>query len=296
MSSLNKTVIYPKVIVYHNLLNDPKKITDILQENRGKTENNYYLRPWKSWKPMGEIMNIPLNDIFLKTKNKEKNNQQECLLDILNAFTVSSNDFFEMYSKEKGWPDFVTHFDRSNQPWNKNGMSFLRYEPTNYNYDIKNNKQGLAMDYHTDHSSFNEGYPGEKFVITVTIYLNDEYEGGEISFLDESTGSITNYKPKAGDVTVFPSGYPYFHGVLPLLNGERYLLRMFWSWYHEGTKEWHEGYKKYGKEEWTRMQNERKEIEFNSGKHHRVVVYPGEEFDSSLQKSTPFYVKEINDN
>lgn len=293
MSDLNKTIIYPKVVVYNNLLNDPKKITDLLKSNRGKSENNHHLIPWRDWSPMGQIMNISFNDKVLETENKEKIIQEEAFLDILNAFNIASNDFFEMYSDQEGWPDFVKHFDRSIEPWSKSGMSFLRYDPTTYNYDVKNNKPGLAMDYHTDHASFNERYPGQKFIVTVTIYLNDEYEGGEISFLDESTGSITNYKPKAGDITVFPSGYPYFHGVLPVLSGDRYLLRMFWSWYHEGTQEWHDGYAKYGEEEWTKMQDQINEIEFNSGKYHRVVVYPGEEFDKTIQRSTPFYVKEI---
>jgi hypothetical protein len=293
MSNLNKTIIYPKVVVYNNLLNDPKKITDMLKSNRGQSENNHHLIPWREWNPMGEIMNISFNDKVIETENKEKINQEECFLDILNAFNIASNDFFEMYSNKDGWPDFVTHFNRLVSPWSKSGMSFLRYDPTTYNYDIKNNKPGLAMDYHTDHASFNERYPGQKFIVTVTVYLNDEYEGGEISFLDESTGSITNYKPKAGDVTVFPSGYPYFHGVLPVLSGDRYLLRMFWSWYHDGSQEWHDGYEKYGEQEWTKMQDQINEIEFNSGKYHRVVVYPGEEFDEKVQRSTPFYVKEI---
>ena len=297
MSDLNKTIIYPKVVVYHNLLNDPKKIADMLKANRGIKENNHHLVPWRDWKPMGEIMNVDLPDYLPETlnekDNQEKRNQEQCLLDINTAFHIASDDFFNMYSEDNGWPEFVKHFDRKSEPWSRSGMSFLRYDPTNYNYDVKNNKPGLAMDYHTDHAEFNERYPGKKFVVTVTIYLNDDYEGGEISFLDESTGSLTNYRPKAGDVTVFPSGYPYFHGVFPILGGDRYLLRMFWSWYYEGHSEWHEGYAKYGEEEWTRMENERKEIEFNSGKHHRVVVYPGEEYDESSQRSMPFYVKEI---
>jgi hypothetical protein len=293
MSNLNKTIIYPKVVVYHNLLNDPAKIESMLKSHRGAKENNRHLVPWKDWKPMGEIMNVDLPKLLNETEDQEKINQEQCLLDINNAFNIASDDFFNMYSDEDGWPDFVKHFNRVSEPWNRSGMSFLRYDPTNYNYDRKNNKPGLAMDYHTDHAEFNERYPGKKFVVTVTIYLNDDYEGGEISILDESTVSLTNYRPKAGDVTVFPSGYPYFHGVFPILGGDRYLLRMFWSWYHEGSPEWHEGYNKYGEEEWTKMENERKEIEFNSGKYHRVVVYPGEEFDSSSQRSTPFYVKEV---
>jgi hypothetical protein len=252
--------------------------------------------PWRDWSPMGNIMNIDEHpDEYIEKEDQEKMLQEKCLSSIFEAYHKSSNDFFEEYAGQEGWPEFVKNWNRKEYPWMASGISFLRYDPTTYNYDKKNNKPGLAMDYHTDSAAFNEIDAGKKFVATVTMYLNDDYDGGEISFFDEKSGTVVNHKPKAGDVTVFPSGYPYFHGVLPVLNNERYILRMFWYYYFEGTEEWKEGLLKYGEEEWARMHKEYQEKEFNSGKYHRVLVYPGEEYDEVNQRSMPFYIKDKND-
>lgn len=114
-------------------------------------------------------------------------------------------------------------------------------------YDIKtkeyyeNDSHGghnRTMGFHTDRHHFDLDSRGSKLILTVTMYLNDDYEGGEICFFDNSTGNQYSYKPKPGDVTVFPSGEPYFHSVLPAYNAERYLARMFLMYKYPGSEEW----------------------------------------------------------
>jgi hypothetical protein len=294
MSSIDKTIIYPKVVVYNNLLQKTDKIVEMLKESKNATEDTYHLTPWVDWKPMGNLMVINDDNWSLgEEPNEEKKYQEDLLKEIYKAFSISTEDFFERYSSETGWPDFIKTFDRSYPAWSSSRISFLRYDPTNYNFDSHTGKPGLAMDYHTDTHEFNADAPGKKFVVTATMYLNDDYDGGEVSFLDEESGSVTDYKPKAGDVTVFPSGAPYYHGIKPIAGNERYLLRMFWYYYFEGTETWHENQNKYGKELWQSMENERISKAFDSGEYHRVAVMPGESFDPSTQRSKPFYVKEV---
>lgn len=55
----------------------------------------------------------------------------------------------------------------------------------------------------------------------VVIYLNDDYEGGEIYYKDIGI----SYKPLAGDLVVHYAGL--VHGVRKVLNGERYVLTSF---------------------------------------------------------------------
>ncbi len=292
MSNINKTIIYPRVVVYNNLLKDSDKIVEMLSSSKNATEDTYYLKPWKDWNPMGNMMmidRIDFDDEEINDANKK--NQKDLLKNIYEAFEVSTKDFFESYPNTEYWPSFIKTWDMSEHPWIKSNISFLRYNPTNYNY--QNGKPGLAMDYHTDTHEFNASSPGRKFIVTATMYLNDNYDGGEVSFLDEESGSVTDYKPKAGDVTVFPSGAPYYHGINPISGNERYLLRMFWYYDFEGTEEWHESKDKYGEELWSSMEKDRIEKAFNSGEYHRVVVRPGEHFDPSTQRSKPFYVKEV---
>ena len=52
------------------------------------------------------------------------------------------------------------------------------------------------------------------------VYLNDDYEGGELDFKRLSYA----LKPKAGMLVWFPSDVRYEHMAMPVLSGRRYSL------------------------------------------------------------------------
>lgn len=56
--------------------------------------------------------------------------------------------------------------------------------------------------------------------ISILIYLNNEYEGGDLVFPNQS---IT-LNPKAGMLVAFPSNHNFLHGVMPVTKGTRYAL------------------------------------------------------------------------
>lgn len=62
-------------------------------------------------------------------------------------------------------------------------------------------------------------------VLSVLLYLNDDYEGGEIEFKH----SNVRIKPAPGSVLFFPSNFLYVHEVYPVTKGPRYALP---NWYH----------------------------------------------------------------
>ena len=66
-----------------------------------------------------------------------------------------------------------------------------------------------------DHSDIDEYIRG-----SLTINLNDNYEGGEFTFFQESL----IYTLKKGDVLMFPSSFQYPHGVKKITKGTRYQL------------------------------------------------------------------------
>lgn len=61
--------------------------------------------------------------------------------------------------------------------------------------------------------------------LPVHIYLNDDYEGGEISFPTHGLA----VKPKAGDFNVFPGNMHYAHEVTKVLSGTRYTLPIWFT-------------------------------------------------------------------
>lgn len=71
-----------------------------------------------------------------------------------------------------------------------------------------------------------EGHPNEAFIVDygAVIYLNDNYEGGEIYFPDHNL----DFKPKSGTLVFFPSNNMYVHGVREIKSGTRYTCPSFW--------------------------------------------------------------------
>jgi predicted 2-oxoglutarate/Fe(II)-dependent dioxygenase YbiX len=65
-------------------------------------------------------------------------------------------------------------------------------------------------------------------VVSILIYLNDDYVGGELEF------PLFNvkYKPKAGDIILFPSNYTFSHIAHPVTEGTKYCV-VSWMRYGE---------------------------------------------------------------
>lgn len=62
--------------------------------------------------------------------------------------------------------------------------------------------------------------------ISALVYLNDDYEGGELEFPNYNI----KIKPQAGMLIVFPSAWPYLHIAAPVKNGTKYALV---AWIHD---------------------------------------------------------------
>lgn len=80
--------------------------------------------------------------------------------------------------------------------------------------------EGTYLDLHVD----DLGYVTDNH-LPVHIYLNDEYEGGEIKF---ETHNLS-FKPNVGEFIVFPGNMHYPHEVTKVLSGVRYTLPIWFT-------------------------------------------------------------------
>jgi hypothetical protein len=107
------------------------------------------------------------------------------------------------------------------------------------------------------------------------IYLNDDYEGGEVAFKvfkDDVDFDYFIYKPKAGDVLVLPAHPPYYHGVHAAKINQKVFIRLFWGYEYAGSEEWLANQNKYGEEVWGEMEKQRLDEEFKSAKWSKGPV------------------------
>jgi hypothetical protein len=92
------------------------------------------------------------------------------------------------------------------------GINVTYYEAFNF---VKYEGAGTHFNIHADHG------PAYNCTVSAVIYINDDYEGGDLKFprLDNLV-----YKPRVGDIAVFPSNYIYEHASLPMESGTKYCV------------------------------------------------------------------------
>jgi len=92
------------------------------------------------------------------------------------------------------------------------GIHVVYYEAFNF---VKYDGVGTHFNIHADHG------PKYNCTVSAVIYINDDYVGGELKFprLDNLV-----YRPKIGDIAIFPSNYIYEHASLPMESGTKYCV------------------------------------------------------------------------
>lgn len=235
--------IYPGIIVYRNMLSNPQKAFEIMENSEAHSNGKYFFKKWEPWAHFGTY-----------TQSKNPNEQE------------SAEKSQQYYDEKNLYDEIAVSYDRVISHYfshtlidipkaaRYSGQSWCKY----FNkIDVMKNK--MTMQYHTDFIISQRDMPGEKFHTTCTFYINDNYEGGEIEFY--INGDIVTHKPKAGDLVVFPSTEPYFHGVKTIPSGNKYFIRNFVVYTYEGSSEWLENQKRFGAYKWAKQEIERIEHE-----------------------------------
>jgi hypothetical protein len=98
-------------------------------------------------------------------------------------------------------------------------------------HDLVPEVKWLLLRYDKNHyfDSHSDDSPGFVRRVSVVVYANDEYSGGDLVF-DKLGITI---KPKAGMVVVFPSSYTHSHASTPITNGVKYSLVNWYSFLGE---------------------------------------------------------------
>jgi hypothetical protein len=147
---------------------------------------------WQPYTNLNGGSTIVGNSAYVSSEDKEHE-------EILDVFRDSLQD----YISELSLSISVDHIDLGGIP-------------------IREYCEGSEMSSHNDGYGFvSENGVNVKPYITLLLYFNDNYQGGEIYFPDHSV----SIKPKAGSVVIFPSNFN--HGVKLVSSGSRYLTSVY---------------------------------------------------------------------
>lgn len=243
------TILDQKIIVFHNVISDCKGYIDFYEKNF----------TWEGWYGFGEQTQVKGGG--LQTEGPEFPSLAVWNRKVVDAVAPGmEQDPYKqelaraLYRASKFYMEYTKH----TQPnWSIMSWDLARYVP---DVDIIHNDD-LTMNYHTDYMPDDADTPGNKFSITAVFYPNDEYGGGEISFrLIGDTGILSeiDYKPRAGDLVMFPSKHPYYHGVKRITGAPKYITRMYWRYDYPGSEDWHELNAKYGSEKFAELERQRR--------------------------------------
>jgi hypothetical protein len=256
--------LHDKINVYRGLLPNSSLAVKLLRKAEEDPESSALFHDWQKWGSFGKyiyLLGRGPEEGGPELTEKNKNSYQEEQIvnkEVYHAFYAATDHWLNDYGYKK------------EPEWHIHGPSYSRYIVPEAGQP--QNKDNNLMIHHTDFIQLRAEEPGQKFLLTCTMYLNDDYDGGEIAFLVNNSGDSSAaieeeliYKPKAGDVLVFPSGHPdyfsengkYLHAVKGMSYGTKYLIRCFYVKQYSGSESWHANLLKYGAETWLAMEEER---------------------------------------
>ena len=249
--------LYPKVMVFENALENPQ---DFLKSITVDVE---HVKPWTPWYSLGKETFFTEYS-WIETENfPTKEQWDERFGNLKNSLAKQISDLFYKYTKQ-----YVDRYKITIPNWSHGTPYLLIHDP-------KDPNQQTAMTYHTDFIQSQTHNPGYKHWVTCLVYLNDDYEGGEIAFKvfkNDIDFDYFVYKPKAGDILICPAYPPYYHGVHSAKINQKVFIRLFWGYEYCGSEEWLANQNKYGKDTWEKMEKERMDYEFKTSKWSKGPV------------------------
>jgi predicted 2-oxoglutarate/Fe(II)-dependent dioxygenase YbiX len=193
------------LVYYKNVIPDPQFIIDTVNDVDARFLNNEHgdahtdVKPWTAW-TYGD-MTFNWQKFFPESKHVREDDYFKNEVRQVSDMLYSSLDkAYEHYS------NVIYPFAANNIKSREQSIHLLRYE------------KGGHLPAHQD-----QGVSSR--VLSSVMYLNDNYDGGEIEFKN----SNVKLKPEAGSIIFFPSNFLYIHEVYPITNGARYSMP---HWYH----------------------------------------------------------------
>lgn len=200
---------FDKIVYFFEAIEDPQKLIDTIESTATAS-----LTAWEPWYAYGGSTQHIYGDIKhmrsgLSSSDvdpKERDQSSYVFNTLVTAMSNCAAKYAEIFDIN---PEMLEYATRAlNSP-----------ETT---YGINKYLQGESMGPHVDWNEFNFD-----ITYTIVVYLNEDYEGGELHFVDPNIS--LKIKPKAGSIIMFPSNMPYLHESLEVIEGRKMLITHHWK-------------------------------------------------------------------
>lgn len=229
-NKFEKIVVAPQIVIYKNIFKKSKQLIEYVNSE------NCIFGDWNFWFEQGYRKGTPEYSHEILEKDSFKTIKEKMILkEFLDVVEFIRKDYFDDFGHANGiWPDFI-------DDWHP-----LLNRSESYDVDIFKWSDKLVqlkkpvigeimMPYHVDDWDRSaKNFAVKKNIVTLNVYLNDEYKGGEICAYDLNTNKSYVYKPGIGDAVVMPSHSPFYHAVKYFEGHDRYFIRTFFRYPHPG--------------------------------------------------------------
>ena len=189
---MKSQVLYDKIVYFEDAIPNPEKWVEKVDSINDEVISN-----WVSWEANAETTYVYGERKFISIKDQSQYDLEsgKLAMEIIDTMYACAKEYAKLYDIEDE-PEIAKDFV------------------------LNKYAEGQEMGQHTD---WNEDQKTLEY--SFVIYLNDNYEGGEIYF----GGQDIKLKPKAGSIILFPSKEPYLHGSLKLISGRKIFIPHFWK-------------------------------------------------------------------
>lgn len=197
---METTIFAGKILYITGLVNNPSGLMESIENSNSELTDLDAITPWRDW--------VASND-------GDEHDRY-----VFGSIKHTDEDKLETSSEE------VKYIYRAiSNALNKAGRTYCIQQGINY-FDpapisISKYIKGAAMGPHIDR----DDRPNVQPTMSAVLYLNDDYEGGELSFGNQNV----EIKPEAGSIIIFPSAEPFYHESKPVLEGEKFIVPAFWK-------------------------------------------------------------------
>jgi 2OG-Fe(II) oxygenase superfamily len=200
--------IYSNILYFENAIPNAKALVQSIENI-----NSLALTPWEPWYANSEGSH-QYGDLksMVKERLVEETNQstKQDIIVIFNTIATAMGICAIEYAFKYG-------IDSEQLEYALEAMKL-----PNTKIGINKYSEGQFMGPHVDWNEQNYD-----IAYTIVVYLNDDYEGGELYFVNPDID--LKIKPKAGSIVMFPANLPYLHQSCEITKGRKMLITHHWK-------------------------------------------------------------------
>jgi predicted 2-oxoglutarate/Fe(II)-dependent dioxygenase YbiX len=200
---------YENVVYFPGIVEDiDSLISDI------ESTNSFAISPWEVWYASSDTSGYAYGEVKFMSKNLLRNETDEqiratsegVISKLIEAMSSAAKTYAEIYKIDDNLLDYA--------------LNALNMEGTKYG--INKYYENMYMGPHVDWNDQNSD-----ITYTIVVYLNDDYEGGELYFVNPEMD--LKIKPLKGSIVMFPSVLPYLHQSCEITKGRKMLITHHWK-------------------------------------------------------------------